>query len=254
MLHSKLDPYVLCISHDILAQLRLPTSPEYHIRKEGENLFIGPFIGILVTASEKMLAYSSQYLGSFVADYEHIGGIIMIFSLEGVDLSSQTIRGMFYNPRLRQWDGGTFVYPSAMFSILEASMTNQWEQFQHIYQHLHGVLGSRMFNYPIFDKWEMYQWLRNHPALQPHLPDTILFQTPSDVENMLKRHRKIYVKPVSGRLGTGVMEIIDDGEKIKVKARVDGHNTKHVFHSRKTFLSYIQEKLEIGSLSNPKSH
>jgi len=240
---SSLKSYELRLSHDVLTALRIPTSPEYSLKVQGNRLCIGPFIGILAAVEEKTIEYGTEYLTSFVLDYEHIGGTILVFSLEGVQTDNQMIEGMIYNPVLKEWEKGIFPYPSAMFSILEVSMTNKWAQFQGILDHFHHVLGPRMFNYPIFDKWEMYQWLHNHPQLKTYLPKTVLLKKPSDMEKMLNRYRKIYVKPIVGRLGLGVMEAIYDGQKVLIKARIQDKNYEHVFSSRKKFISYVETNL-----------
>ncbi|RKD24588.1 hypothetical protein BEP19_09430 [Ammoniphilus oxalaticus] len=239
-LDPDLDLNMLRVCSDTLSHLHLPTTVEYEVKRQGNSLIIGPFIGVLAAVSDNQLENNENYLASFTANYEQIGGALLIFSLEGVDPGSQTIQGWIFNPTYNRWEKGTYAYPAAILSIVEVSLTDKWNLFQELSTHFYQTLGPRIFNYPIFDKWEMYRWLRRHPNLKHHLPETVLLNDSSDVKRMLKKYGKIFIKPVVGRLGAGVIEATFDRPKVIVKTRVYGQNIKHIFADHKRFISYLQ--------------
>lgn len=64
-----------------------------------------------------------------------------------------------------------------------------------------------LFNPSLGHKAELADWLRRYPELWKHHPDTRLLSKKSDVETYLERHHAVYLKPVSGSMGIGILEI-----------------------------------------------
>lgn len=56
------------------------------------------------------------------------------------------------------------------------------------------------------NKLRKARWMRSDGNIRPFLPDTVRMNQ-SSLLSMLKRHRMVYIKPVSGAKGKGVMRI-----------------------------------------------
>lgn len=232
----------IAIAKPVVQEWRIPLSPRYELRYVNEVLHIGPYIGIMVTTSKRSLHYKVSSLTTFLRHYELIGGAVLAFSLEGVNQEKTTIDGYLFNPQTQKWQRGIFTYPASMFSILEASLTRDWEDFQAISQHFHSVLGDHMFNYPLFHKWEMYEWLHQTP-LQKYLPDTILYQQPDDIYQMLDKHGRVHLKPIWGRLGLGVMEARWKQKGVSIKYRKKHQNHSVLLKNQKEAERFFQQVL-----------
>ena len=63
------------------------------------------------------------------------------------------------------------------------------------------------------------------PELKEYLPVTALYTNVEDIHDMLNRHGNIYIKPLHGRLGKRIFNVVKNGEQIKVK--YDEKQIKH---------------------------
>ncbi|BAU27862.1 YheC/D-like protein [Aneurinibacillus soli] len=241
--NDQLDQNEIHISEDILTALRIPLSPLYHIRYDNSQFHLGPFIGILVSSSHEFLRERVHFLDSFIVDYPSIGGAILTFSLEGVNPDDLSIHGFMYNPKNHQWIEGTYSYPSAMFSILEVSLTDKWQEFQYITKHFSTHLQGNIYNYPNFGKWEMHQWLQTTPKVEPYLPETTLYKDPEDLYEMLKNHQHVYVKPTLGRLGQGVVTCSLHHYGVSVRFQDHHGNHRLVLSTPPEFYSFFKKRL-----------
>lgn len=74
--------------------------------------------------------------------------------------------------------------------------------------------GVRLFNRRFFNKWSLYQWLYRHPTTRPYIPETTRLSGAPELARLLKRHRALYLKPVRGKAGVGIMSVRLQPEKV----------------------------------------
>jgi len=211
------------LSTNVVKQLGLPLTCGYDLVVQGDKITIGPFIGILCELTNRKLTEMLPTYKSFVKGYRYIGGAVAVFSIEGIHKEKQMISGYLYHPEKNTWEVRSFPFPAVVMSIAEPSLTSSWEVFHEHMKNFDSLLGGRVFNYPHFSKWEMHQMLR--PELKEYLPVTALYTNVEDIHDMLNRHGNIYIKPLHGRLGKRIFNVVKNGEQIKVK--YDEKQIKH---------------------------
>ncbi|MCM3655472.1 YheC/YheD family protein [Metabacillus litoralis] len=233
----------LSISDNVLKLLFIPTTSSYAIRFHDGDMMIGPFIGILASVTNAQLLELIPSLNSYVKYYDKIGGTLIAFSLEGINQKKQTIKGLIYLPWEKEWKIGSFPFPNSVFSIVETSLSENWITFQQNMKQFHEILGKRIFNFPNFDKWTMFQMLKK--SMHENLPNTQLYIKPLDVKKMLKRHQSIYIKPINGRLGKYVckLSLTSDGIFVHFGRRRKRIKTFKTWRKLSKFLTY---KLQSG--------
>ncbi|MGB8956255.1 MAG: YheC/YheD family protein, partial [Tumebacillaceae bacterium] len=67
--------------------------------------------------------------------------------------------------------------------------------------------GVPLFNPRLGDKGELADWLRGYEELWKHHPETVIWQGAEEVYSLLQSHRSVYLKPLLGSSGQGIMEI-----------------------------------------------
>lgn len=228
---------------DVIRILNIPISSPFEIIFDKNKVIFGPYIGILAAVTKEVLQQSISYLAVYVKYYEQIGGAIIAFSLDGVDQENETITGLMFDPTSNDWTEGVFSYPSSVFSVVETSLTENWSSYLKTMEHLHQKLGRRIFNYPNFDKWEMYQLLKGR--LQQYLPKTAIYSEPEDVRKMLKEYPSLYIKPINGRLGKYVLKVtrISNG----VIVRYSNSKKGKLFKSWSVLKFYLQKIIKKDS-------
>ncbi|RBW69450.1 YheC/YheD family protein [Bacillus taeanensis] len=235
---SQLNENEIKLSIRLIDLLRIPLSGRYEIRLEDNEIRLGPYFGILAAAKKETLNRIVHYLSNHLYNYDCIGGAVGAFSLEGINTSEQTMEGYVYNPETGEWEQGIYSYPTALFKIIY--LNKQWRN------HFQTVLGKRIFNSYVFNKWEMYKWFKEVPQLSSHLPETMLYKSPEDLESFLEKHSTMYVKPVNGSMGIGVFKVSKTTAKFKVEFDEEGTSQvlllSNIFDLADFFKSQFKDK------------
>ncbi|QHA91087.1 YheC/YheD family protein [Bacillus sp. N1-1] len=229
------------LSTSVVKQLGLPLTCGYDLVVQGDKITIGPFIGILCELTNRKLMEMLPTYKSFVKGYRYIGGAVAVFSIEGIHKEKQMISGYLYHPEKNTWEVKSFPFPAVVMSIAEPSLTSSWEVFHEHMKNFDSLLGGCVFNYPHFSKWEMHQILL--PELKEYLPETALYRDVEDIYDMLNRYQSIYVKPVQGRLGKRIFNVVKNGDQIKVKYDEKRRRHEEVFAARAESNLFFQKHL-----------
>ncbi|MFD1735480.1 YheC/YheD family protein [Bacillus salitolerans] len=248
---SSLSKDRLSLSTNTIHELSLPLEGLYELKVNGEEIIIGPYIGILAALTSDSLEKLLPSLSTYVNKYERIGGSIMAFALDGVDQENHCIQGYLYNPSNAMWNKGIYKYPNSLFSIVEASLTDKWKAYQSIMYHFRSYLGNRVFNFPNFSKWEMNKMLTKE--FHSYLPETVVYKDADDILNMLDKHGNIFIKPVNGRLGKLVYKAVLTKSGAIIHYGKNGNQKERQFHTKKHFRYFFQSRLSGGEYIIQKS-
>ncbi|MFN7249566.1 MAG: YheC/YheD family protein [Anaerobacillus sp.] len=237
------------VSKEVVEELMIPLFAIYELKYEDNELNLGPNIGLVAAKTLEELDEKVMKLGRYVRKYDDIGGVILAFSNEGIDIEKRTIIGYVFNHTEKKWIKGVYPYPLAIFR--RSSLSNEWKW------HFQSLLGNKIFNSAKFDKWEMYKWLNVFPELSDFLPDTVLYSSPVDIGEFLEKYQAAYIKPIKGMQGKKVTKIEKETTIIKVQSIVDGEKEEYQFHSQEeanSFLkkSFIPEKFIVQQPLNLK--
>lgn len=196
----------IVISTEQMSDLNLSSHLLFDCKKEGSNLALGPFIGVLARKTNAGLYKILHAMATYVESYEEIRGCVIVFALEGVNEDGLTITGYVFNPQDKKWNKGTYQYPDAIFAKI--AIPSYWrEYFNERYK-------GKIFNNKSMDKWEVYSWLQRYPEIKSHLPYTLLVRNVNEVMNYLNQHRSVFLKPVSGLKGNGIMKLTRIGNTV----------------------------------------
>ncbi|RXT08166.1 YheC/YheD family protein [Ammoniphilus sp. CFH 90114] len=239
ILSNQISPHHFAVSSEVIGSLKIPLTCRYELYKIGNKLLLGPFIGILFNTNNPNL---SQGLSAYVRDYQTIGGAIITFSLKNINKKTRMIKGYLYNPIREQWESGTFRLPACLLVLLPR-LPKKWMNFFKINFH------NRYFNSIVFNKWDMYRWLKSNQNIKPYLPKTALYHKPDDISQFMKSNdiSSVYLKPIRGVQGKGIrrFDVIDGC--VSATYRLVNENVTETFRNFKQVLPYLQDELLPGN-------
>ena len=212
------------ISDDIIENLYIPKDLPYQIQCLEKTLILGPVIGLLLDKNNAVTEKHLKKYMPYTSLYNKIGGLLYVFSLEGINSENKTIEGYFYNPVISNWVKAVLPFPQSIFRRILLSK-DTIEKFQI-------ATAGRMFNNNFFDKWKFWKAVNKYHQLAEYLPNTKLLKSISDIDDMFNSFDTLILKPVNGTLGKGLIRV----EKI---------NDQYVFKERnlkKPVLTYSREK------------
>nr|WP_263325971.1 YheC/YheD family protein [Neobacillus sp. Marseille-Q6967] len=190
----------ILVSENVIKELLMDTKAKYEIIFSGEEILIGPVIGLLLGKTEKKL---EQYLKNYLVYtmlYEQINGVLFVFCENQIDFSNECITGYLYDPSLPEnWRKGVLPFPGAIFRRVELS-NNSLKGLQE-------KMGNRFFNAQYFDKWQFWNWLSPYKELKKHLAETTNKVSIANVDKYIDLYNGVYLKPKGGSRGKGIYYI-----------------------------------------------
>lgn len=86
--------------------------------------------------------------------------------------------------------------------------------------------GIPLFNPTLGSKTELADWLRRNSRLWRYHPDTVAFTEGAQALDFLTRYPSVYLKPVYGSAGSGILELTRSGTGYRVRAAKYGSSKK----------------------------
>ncbi|HEY2495084.1 MAG TPA: YheC/YheD family protein [Paenibacillus sp.] len=168
-----------------------------------------PVLGILTLYlnDNKQLEERSVYQ-NMIIEGAKLGLDIYIFTPMDVHDTNKKIHALMYDPRRKKWVRKWRNFPNMIYDRCRIQNSHRFQQlliFRKTYNHL------LFLNRPLRNKWTIHEVLSKRANLRRHLPETRMFKSLSDVKTMLQSKPILYLKPVNGTGGRGILRI----EKLK---------------------------------------
>jgi glutathione synthase/RimK-type ligase-like ATP-grasp enzyme len=151
-----------------------------------------------------------------------------------------------------QWINGewtkTEVPPAkVIYNRIHSRKTELTSLFERLIQKLEDehVL---MFNHRFLHKWEVHEYLRNHPYLHPYLPKTELFTKKQLLDDFLEQFPVVFIKPIYGSQGRHILRI----EKTEGEFRLDYStfmkDMMQQYPSTSALFAVLRERIKLASI------
>lgn len=168
-----------------------------------------PIVGVLVGNNYINKILKRQNLpraNRYQAASQSSGVFFYFFSLKDINVKNKTVEGVYFNIKNKLWEKKQFPYPRYIYKKVSGSKNNSifYKRFkkeleENSIQSLNYIEG--------FNKWEVYQNLSKDKNFNEYLPQTIIYNNPSDIENMFKKSDRLYLKACLGGRGRQVVRI-----------------------------------------------
>lgn len=164
-----------------------------------------PVLGILALYMNeaKQLEEKSVYR-RMIIEGRALGLDVYVFTPMEVSKDGSRVQALIYDEKAGVWKRQWRSLPDIIYDrcrIQKSYRFQQLLQFRSRFGHL------LFLNRPLRNKWTVYQTFSQKKRFRPHLPDTVLYQGPADLDRMLKHGPVIYVKPANGTGGRGILRI-----------------------------------------------
>ncbi|WP_068773359.1 YheC/YheD family protein [Paenibacillus sp. FJAT-26967] len=136
---------------------------------------------------------------------------VFIFTVEGITPGSSQVSGWQYSDG--SWKRGTFPVPSVIYNRLTSRVLEARPKVQQFFREAKSAHGSKVFNEKYLNKTEVFQALKNDEACKSFLPESHPFKNYAMLQNMCNKYPVVFLKPVLGSLGKGILRITELGDK-----------------------------------------
>lgn len=144
---------------------------------------------------------------------QQMGIVTYVVTVKNLKLNAARIRGYTYRKDTESWVKTWFPRPTIIYNRIPQ---REDERLPHVRRKLAAIArepGIRLFNRRFFNKWSLFQWLNVNSATKAYIPETKKLTEPEVLSKLLKKHRLLYLKPVRGKAGVGIMTVKVQPEK-----------------------------------------
>lgn len=164
-----------------------------------------PVLGILTLYlnDAKQLEEKTVYR-RMITEGRRIGLDVFVFTPSDVHPSKELIHAMVYDPGKGKWSRKWRPFPDMIYDRCRIQRSQRFQQlltFRSRYNHL------TFLNRPLRNKWTIHQTFSLKSRFRQHMPATVLYQSSADLQRMLKFSPVVYVKPINGTGGRGILRI-----------------------------------------------
>lgn len=199
------------ISGDLAQGMGLSGSSEMRAsyRSSTQTINVGPVIGVIMSrASSKdpnrPFGDTTAFCKELVNAARKEGVFVYFFTPKDIGGSRTTIPGWTYD---KGWKQGVFPMPDVLHNRLTSRKYERMESVRTLFQEAKAKYGTKVFNEKYLDKTEVFAALKQEPTVARYLPESHAFTGFDMLKAMAGRHRIIFLKPVRGSLGKGIIRI-----------------------------------------------
>lgn len=189
---------------------------------------------------------------------------VIVFTPEDVSFNQKKVYAHCYNTSHKSWSRKWLPIPSYIFDRCRIQKSNRMKTLRLFKNSFPNI---SYLNKPIGHKWNVQKKLEENPELSYYIPQTILYNNISDLIKMLNSYNMVFLKPINGTGGRGILKIErlsnntfhvqgrDRSRKIITPRKITNHNLRGFIQNwTSSYDSYlIQQGIPI-QLSNGRVH
>ncbi|MDD9265935.1 YheC/YheD family protein [Paenibacillus sp. GCM10023248] len=138
---------------------------------------------------------------------ERLGVDVYVLTTKDFNLSASELYGYRYNAAKKKWSRELVPSPQVVYNRIPYRKMEMKSEVQQTIQACNRSSSVHLFNPSFFNKWTLYSWLNSSKESKPYIPDTKQLSSAEDLSSLLRKHAVLYLKPVKGKAGKGIMRI-----------------------------------------------
>ncbi|WNC16216.1 YheC/YheD family protein [Brevibacillus brevis] len=208
-LYASLGPF----SHHKRVHTGLPSQQPGRIRTRinwkmvNDTLRLGPLIGILTVGEGSAFFGNRENFKDIALSGKKWGALVYVFTTKGINWEKKKVRGYLYNEKQSSWQEVVLPFPHVVYNRIPSRKAEQRPEVRKTLSRINDLPNVTLFNRCFFDKQELFQMLANYPSVHSFLPETKKLDTLARFRSFCTAHQFVYLKPVRGKAGEGIMRI-----------------------------------------------
>ncbi|WP_232058225.1 YheC/YheD family endospore coat-associated protein [Cohnella abietis] len=173
-----------------------------------------PVVAILTIEDDIQLFRGNRSNFADLINTGQVMGIVTyVLTVKNLKLHAPRVLGFTYSKDDETWVKSWFPRPNIIYNRIPQREDERLPRVKKKLASLTKQPGIRFFNRRFFNKWSLFQWLNENKATKSYIPETKRLTDPIVLAKLLRKHRMLYLKPVRGKAGVGIMTVMVQPEK-----------------------------------------
>ena len=226
-----------------------PRSPlRLTYRPHSSTIQFGPLLGVLLSQDyaenpEKPFGKMTLFCSELANACSRQGVYVYFFTPEHIGKDSEQVSGwVFFKD---EWKKTRLPAADVFYNRLTSRKLENKPSVQHFMKEVKSRYGSHFFNEKYLDKTEVFDALAKDGSLLRYLPESHLFRGYSMLKAMCAKYPIVFLKPVKGSLGKGIIRIsrLENGAYQALTAQVGG-TRRHTYPSLTKLFSALSGRMK----------
>jgi len=194
--------------HAIVSNNSIANSKElYPIRIKRLNKFlkVGPIVGIFTINGPNGFKGNKNNYKSIIQMGMRTGVFVYVFTAESIDMVNKTVKAYIFLPKQKKWITNIMPLPDVVYNRIPYRRDEEKQIVKEAINFLNSE-GIPFFNPYFFNKWALYQWMKESDEFKKLIPETTILSK-ENLYNLLKNNSILYLKPINGKAGLGFIKI-----------------------------------------------
>ncbi|SFM20134.1 YheC/D like ATP-grasp [Paenibacillus sp. 1_12] len=167
-----------------------------------------PTLAILTHSDDTRLFRGNKenYI-DLIAVGEAKGVHVYVMTTANFKLTNNQAVGYSYNFKTKSWKKELLPLPHVIYNRIPYRKFEQLPEVQPILQSCLRHRSIHFFNPSFFNKWTLFEWLNKSKETGPYIPTTQKLTNSEDLDKLLLKHSSLYLKPIRGKAGKGIMKV-----------------------------------------------
>ncbi len=170
---------------------------------------LGPLIGVLVSREypdhpDRLFGPITLFCRELTNACHAQGAFVCFFTPEALETAGSGIVGWIYDGG---WKRRKLPVPDVINNRVTSRKAENKPSVQQFLAEVKSRYGTHFFNEKFLDKTEVFEALRQEPALQRYLPESHALSGFPLIKRMCAHYPVVFLKPVRGSLGKGILRI-----------------------------------------------
>jgi hypothetical protein len=136
-----------------------------------------------------------------------LGADVYVIAATDLKLTGEHLLAHCYDLKAKKWTRKLVPPPKVIYNRVPYRKLEMLPDVQQTIQSCLKSRSVRMFNPSFFNKWSLFEWLNQSPETQGFIPATQQVSDVRQLDKLLREHESVYLKPVRGKAGKGIMRI-----------------------------------------------
>ncbi|PWK15519.1 YheC/YheD family protein [Tumebacillus permanentifrigoris] len=234
--HPHADPIILpVVSNPRHATTERDVLIPVGVQKNKQGILLGPIIGILTVRriGTNTFRGNRDNFRDICEMGRRLGLTVVVFTPEGVNGSHRIVGYLDkkYSSGKRVWKRVTLPFPSVVYNRIPDREAEAKPAIESLKKQF-AELGIPMFNHNFFNKLQLHEWMQKSPSTKGYLPKTEPLTDTRQILRWMEQHDLLYVKPVDGKAGDGILQVRREGKGWLLVAQQYGNRTRMRFATR----------------------
>ncbi|WP_238403191.1 YheC/YheD family protein [Paenibacillus mesophilus] len=170
--------------------------------------FHRPLLGILTMDDpEELFRGNRNNFIDLIKTGSEMGVSVCVVTVKDLKPKHKKMIGYMYDPVAKQFTQQIIGIPHVLYNRIPLREDEALPEVQHTLQAIMKHSQVRLFNPTFFNKWSLFEWLNKAKTTAKYIPATRRMTASTELEGLLKLHSSVYMKPISGKAGKGIMKV-----------------------------------------------